>query len=355
MARTVAAGTITQALIDTQNVSGRKPYISIFINSVEYWPLLEYIEYHEEAYRERAVIGLNNRDNSLDSLDLDGQEFAIKPGYDSSAQGGSSTDTVTCPTLWVKSHQIISIQGERIYQIYAEGMWMRLREQKVIAGITGAQDGSEGNGQPYGNVFNRTYTPYGLMELIIEGALGWTLEDSPPDDGIIDLFKPVFEINNMPFENAAALLYRLIWMTKEYLRAKASKTFQCVYPQTTDAVDETYYSDQAHWFYEYTEKSILLIPNSVVVLCNRDPDGTWNTAAFPLIVGTAKDQDQIDKYTEIIEVFQAGSITTQGDADLRAAAILTKLKSEILGGRLVIPHDAQVELYDKVQVVDKRT
>ncbi|KKN75133.1 hypothetical protein LCGC14_0382920, partial [marine sediment metagenome] len=172
MARTAAAGTITQALIDTQNVSGRKPYISININSTEYWSRLLYIEYHEEAYRERAVIGLSNRDNSLDSLDLDGKEFEIKTGYDTTDQGGNSTDTVSHATLWVKSHQIISIQGERIYQIYAEGMWMRLREQKVIAGITGKQDGSDLEGQPYGNIFNKTKTVYGLIELIIEGALG---------------------------------------------------------------------------------------------------------------------------------------------------------------------------------------
>ncbi|KKN75205.1 hypothetical protein LCGC14_0383640, partial [marine sediment metagenome] len=187
----------------------------------------------------------------------------------------------------------------------------------------------------------------------------WTLEDTPPDDGIIDNFKPVFIVNKLPFENAASLLYRLIWMTKEYLRTKNSKTFQCIYPQTTDGVDETYYSDQAHWFIEYVEKTILLIPNSIVVLCNQDPNtGEWNTSSYPLIVGTAKDQDQIDKYgsgTEIVGVFQAGSITTQGDANKRAEAILTKLKSEILGGRLVIPHDSRVELYDKVQVVDKRT
>ena len=359
MARTVALGTITQALIDTQNVSGRVPYFDISIDdvggagAVNYGSRLEYFEYHEEAYRDRAIIGLSNRDNALDSLDLDGQEFEMKLGYDTTAQSGSATDTATYPTLWVKSHQIISVEGERIYQIYAEGMWMRLREQKVIAGVTGPQN------ELYSNVFNRTHTVYGLMKLIIEGALGWTLTASPPDDEIIDIFRPVFEVNSMPFENAAALLYRLIWMTKEYLRPRASKTFQCVYPQTSDAVDETYYSYQAHWFTEYVEKTILLIPNSIVVLCNQDLDtGEWNTVNYKVIIGTATDATQIAKYAggaEIVEVFRAGSINNQYWADLRAAAILTRLKSEILAGRLVIPHDARVELYDKVRVQDART
>jgi len=367
--RTVVGGTITQALIDTQKDATRTPYIDISIDdndgagAVNYWSRLEYVEYHEEAYRDRAIIGLNNRDRYFDTadpitgglLDLDGEEFAIKLGYDSSGNGGTTTDTVTYPTLWVKSHQIISDPGQCIYQIYAEGAWMRLREQKVIAGVTGNQDGSDGDGVLYGNTFNRTHTPYGLMELIIEGGMGWTLTDSPPNDGIIDgPFKPVFEINQMPFENAAALLYRLIWMTKCYLRQKASKVFEVVYPQTSDAVDETYYSDQANWFIEYAGKTILLIPNSIVVLANQDPDGPWNTDAYPLIVGTASDTDQIAKYTEIVQPFKAGSINTQKDADDRAAAILSKLKAEILGGRLVAPHDCQVELYDKLQVQDGR-
>ncbi len=408
MARTTGAGTITQALIDTQLVSGRKPYIKIFINSTDYSSRLLYIEHHEEAYRDRAVIGLSNRDNALDSLDLDGKEFEIGYGYDTTAQGGSSTDKVDTATLWVKSHQIISIQGERIYQIYAEGMWMYLREKKVMAGITvwnasavyvvnqeigpttpnghsykcttaGTSGGSEptfptgsgatvtdgsvvwtenGIASPYSNVFNATHTVYGLIELIIEGALGWTLEDTPPDDGIIDTFSPVFEINQLPFENAAALLYRLIWMTKEYLRTKASKTVQCVFPQDSDSVNETYYSDQAHWFTEHTEKTILLIPNSIVVLCNQDPNGQWGTGAFPIIVGTDSDAAQIAKYdggNEVIQVFLAGNIRTQADADNRAASILSKLKSEILGARTVVPHDAQVELYDKIEVIDTRT
>ena len=153
MARTTGAGTITQALLDTQGDAGRTPYIKIYINSTDYSSRLLYLEHHEEAYRDRAIIGLSNRDNALDAVDLDGQEFEIGYGYDTSGNGGSTTDKVDTATLWVKSHQIISVQGERIYQIYAEGMWMRLREQKVIAGITG-------DSPLYDNTFNATYTSH---------------------------------------------------------------------------------------------------------------------------------------------------------------------------------------------------
>jgi len=49
-----------------------------------------------------------------------------------------------------------------------------------------------------------------------------------------------------------------------------------------------------------------------------------------------------------------GTITNQTDANNRAAAILTRIQAEQLAGRLVIPHDARVELYDKVTVHDAR-
>lgn len=373
------------------------PYIYIYIDSVDYSSRVEYVEHHEEAYRDRAIIGLSNRDNSLDSLDIDGKEFEIGYGY-----GGEKVDTAT---LEVKSHQIISVEGERIYQIYAEGMWMALRQQKMIAGMmqwaastavvlnqliqavtpnghmykvvvagtTGTTeptwsttsagqvvDGTvtweeAGIAAPYSNTFNKTHTVEGLIQMIIE-AMGWTWTAVATSDGIIDVFTPVFDINQLPYENAAALLYRLIWMTKSYLRAKPTKTFEAVYPQSTDAINEIYYSNKAHWFFEYEDKSILLIPNSIVVLCNQDPvSGEWATDEYPLILGTASDATQITKYREIVQPFLAGSIDNQTDADNRAAAILTRLKAETLAGRLIVPHDARVELYDRVGVWDLRT
>lgn len=402
--RTVGAGTITQALITTQSDTGKTPYIKIHINSTDYSSRLMYLEHHEEAYRDRAVVGLSNRDNTLDSLDLDGKEFEIGYGYDSSANGGSATDKVDTATLWVKSHQIISVMGERIYQIYAEGMWMRLRKEKVMPGITawkastayivnqsvppttpnghkyicttaGTSAASEptwptttgatvsdggvtwtenGVSVPYANTFLATHTVEELIQMVVE-AMGWTWTAVGNSDGIIDVFKPTFEINSAGFEVGAAIIYRLIWMTKSYLRCKPSKTFEVVYPQTADAVDETYYSDKAPWFLEYNEKSILLEPNSILVLCNQDPNGAWNTASYPLITGTAEDATQIAKYAEVLEPFVAGNIRLQADATNRAAAILTRLKSEMLGGRLVLPfHDCRVELYDRVRVEDSR-
>ena len=401
--RTVADGTITQALIDTQLDTSKTPYIGISINSVDYSPRLMYLEHHEEPYRERAVIGLSNRDNTLDDLDIDGKEFEICYGYDSTPHGGSATDHVHTATLWVKSHQVFSLMGERIYQIYAEGMWSRLRVEKVLPGITAWKAstsytvdqllpptvpnghiykctiaGTSGSTEPtwpitgtvtdgtvtwtenslaspYSNIFNATHTVEAILKAIIE-SMGWTWTDVVTTDGIVTVFKPVFVIGSGGYEAGASIIYRLIWMTYMYMRAKPNKTFELVYPQSSDP-SITYYSAQAPFFTEYDKQSKLLEPNSIIVLCNQDPSTLeWNTDDYPLMTGVASDDAQITKYVEIVEPFIDGSIRLQADATTRAEVILSRLQQEISGGRIILPfHDCQLELYDQVTVEDTRT
>lgn len=404
--RSVAGGTITQALIDTMEQDATKtPYIYIYINGVDYSSKLLYLEHTEEPYRGSAVIGISNRDNSYDGTVLNGYEIEIGYGYDSSGHSGTTTDKVDTPTLTVKSTQHISVMGERVMQLYCEDMWMTAREIRVMAGlnvwkastsvITGqivnpttpnghqyvvVSFGTTGSSEPtwptdtgeyvtdgtvvwqeygyctpYSNSFNRTHNVFQLLELVVEDALGYTMTDSHPDDSIIDDFYPVFEINQIPFETAAAIIYRLIWMTKEYIRLKPSSTWELVYPQDSDEVDLTFYSGQAPYFVEYNEKKNLLIPNSIIVLCNQDPNGEWNTEDYPIIFGTASDSDEITGYREVIQVFFAGSIDNQDDADARAEAILARLKQETLGGRCTLHyHECRLELYDKPAIVDSR-
>ena len=401
--RTVADVTITQALIDTQSDANKIPYIHIYIDDTDYSSRLLYLEHHEEPYRERAVIGLSNRDGALDDLDLTGCEFEIGYGYDSTSHGGSANDYVLTATLWVKSIQKTSKGGERIYQIYAEGMWSRLRMEKTlpgvvswkatipavegqyitpsepnghyyectVAGVTGETEPSEwplsgtvddgtvtwseaGSSAPYSNLFNATHTIEEIMQLTVE-SLGWTWTPVSDSDGLIDVFHPVFAIGQGGYEAGASVLYRLVWMTKSYLRCRPSTVMQPVYRTEDDVADIVYYSDQDPYFDEFDSQIGQLEPNSILILCNQDPSGEWNTPEYKIIPGTAVDQDEIDKYFEVIEVFTDGNIRTPEDADARADAILTRIKAESSGGRVLLPfHDCQIELYDKVGITDNR-
>lgn len=342
--------TLSSTLLAAQSAASASPYIRIYINSTDYSSRLLALEHHEEAYRDRATIVLQNDDLALNDVDLLGEQFEIGYGHTTSGGDeyvgdGDSEDGVA--PLWVKSQEFVSAPGQLVCVLYCEGMWMRLRELRIMTNVTGSAP-------TYNNEFDgTTYTVEGLIELVMT-AMGWTWTTVTNSDGIIDVFKPVFSVNQLPYETGATILYRLISMTKSYLRAKHDTTFEAVYPQTADSVAETYYSDQAHYFLDYAEQVNLLVPNSIITLCNQDPSGEWNTTAYPLVTGTAEDATEIAKYTEVIQPFIIGSITNQADADNRAVAILSRLKAETLAGRLVIKHDHRVELYDRVSIQDDR-
>jgi len=335
------ARTLSDTLTAAQQGTSKTPYIRIVINGVDYSDRVLSVEHIEEAYRDRAIIVLRNDDRALDpgTVDLRGHRFC--PGYGYVTSEGNEYSGA--PDLWVKSQQVISREGSVVCQLYCEGMWMYAREQKVRAYgsapyYIGAYDGT-------------TDTVYDIIEDIIEGALGWTLLPAPsPDDGILTSFKPVFNINKVPYESAASILYRLITMTKCYYRLTAGLTWKIVYPQESDSVDEVYYSDQPHYFYEYMEKYNEVTPNRIVVYTNFNPDDetTWPS----ILVGDTGAYS--GNYNEVIQPYVVASIDNQSDANARAAALLTRVKSESLAGRLIIPHDCGVELYDKVNVLDRR-
>ena len=135
-------------------------------------------------------------------------------------------------------------------------------------------------------------------------------------------------------------------MTKTFIRSVAGKTFEIVYPQAGDSINQTYKSDAVHYFFEYMEKIPTLVPNDIAVYGNRDADGGWGN----IRTGTAEDAAEKSKYITVLEPFLAASLASQSDLDDRAAAILSKVTAEHLIGIGVIPHDASMELYDKVKV-----
>jgi len=355
---------INPTLITAQQSGAADPYIYLNINSTDYSSRLIALEHIEEAYRESATIILANSDRHFNSTDLRGCSFIIGYGYtsggvnyycgDSNGWNGNSGSEATS-TLWVKSQSMISLEGELVCILYCEGGWAELREFSYITTAS----------PPYFNIeYTADTTIYDIITLLLSEA-GFSLNAlGTQDDSIIDTFMPTFTANPLEYESPASIIYRLIQMTKCYLRQVESETFEIVYPQSSDSVNETYYSDQAPYFKEYTEKTNLLVPNSIGVFCNRDPSGEWDTADYPLVTGTAQDADSIaaclaggygNASGEVWQYFIAPYITLQADADNRAAAILQRYKAETLAGRLVLPfHDCRVELYDRIAIIDTR-
>ncbi|KKN60919.1 hypothetical protein LCGC14_0527180 [marine sediment metagenome] len=335
--------TISSGLEAAQKSLSGTPFVElVFYNpdggSVDYTSRKKLIEHHEEPYNDYAIILLGNEDKTV--IDLTGYYVDIVYGNDG--------EGVATPRLWVKSQSNISMQGKLVSALTLEGGWTVAGEQVLRVGSPPLYNDQF----PY-----TTQTVYDLLGTIISelaiatGFCFTLLALGDQDDGIIDTFTPEFSPNQTKFDDCNTLLQVLVEMTKCYLRIKAELAFEVLYPQEDDDVDETYYSDRAFYFTEYDEVMNVIVPNHVIVFCNQGEQG-WVGA--DIITGEASDSGQIAKYTEVIGVFTAPTVRNQTDATNRANAILTKLQAEILSGRLIIPHDCRVELYDRVKVYDNR-
>jgi len=337
---------ISDTLKAAQYAASNTPYIHLLFTSADGDPTYDYssdlegrrillINHQEEAYNDYASIVLRNNDRTIPDL----KGYWTEIGYGYVADGNEYSSTAR---LWVKHQQEISVQGKMVVLLELEGMWAKLKEMPARVG-----------NPPYYIDDDSTLlakTVYECLEIVLETHTGMTLSALTEDDGIMDTYQPNMEVNEQPFESYGGLLYRLLSMTKSYLRARANLTWEVKFPQASDPPDLNYFSYHAPYFYEYMERLNVLIPNHVYVFANSGTDGLWTD----ILVGEASDTAEIALYADIIKMVIAGLIDDQDDADNRAAAVLTRARMEVLAGRLYAPHDCRVELYDRVRVLDAR-
>lgn len=290
------------------------------------------IDHTEEPYDDFATIILRNNDRTIP--DLLGYYACIGYGHVT----GSGNEYSTTAELWVKHQQTVSAGG-RLYEVLElEGMWTKLREALMLLGSP-----------PYYSKVYTTDTVYAIIDAVL-AECGISLAALAEDDGIMGSYNPVFTINEVPFEDAATIIYRLIMMTFSYLRGKVGLEMEVKYPQESDAVDINYYSDAPFYFYEYRQRNNLLIPNHVYVFANAGTDELWTN----VIVAEAKNQAEIDKYADVPVISIAATVTDQTEAENRAAALLVRVEAEDTAGRLIAPHDCRLELYDRIKIWDDR-
>ncbi len=355
MARSLSATYLT-----AQQAATNTPYCKLVLTSKDggttvdlstdssaYGNRILLIDHTEESYDDYATMIFRNHDRTIPSVK--GYWVEVGYGYTTGAGNeylGDGTNEPAPPRLWVKHQQTISAGGKLWEVLELEGMWAKLRETIIRLG----------NPPLYTKSYT-TDTIFDLLGFIIAECQGsgvaMSLAALAEDDGIINSIQPQFDINAQPFEYAAPLIYRLLHMTASYLKALDDLEFEIKYPQAGDAVDLTFYSDQVPIFYEYLERVNTLIPNHFLVYGNEGTDGLW-TSYIVSASPNGIDQDEIDEYDEIIRVVLAGSLTTQAQVNSRASSLLARAKFEAMAGRMYAPHDARVEMYDKIGVSDNR-
>lgn len=367
--------TISATLLAEQNKDSNTPYIRLVFTSPDGTVEHDYssntgrlvkLEHVEEAYNDYATVILANDDCGVAS-DLRGFWVEIGYGYIMPV-----TEYSPASRLWVKSHMEFMAEGKKYVMLDLGGVWDVLRE---------TLDLREGTPPYYmftedesgGTYYASGLTVYYMIQYVLDScnddnydffvaALG------AEDDGIIDSFIPKFEVNVMnQIESAIDIIVRLMEMTKCYLRPRATGVaaniaFQVVYPQDSDAADITYSDTTPPLFYEYLEKTNILIPNHIIVYANEgDPANPWAEyilAEVPSITrNNSLDQEaqsMIDAYRDVIEIQTAALIDNLTDAQNRADAIWTKRKAYQLAGRLVAKNDCRLEIYDRISVVSSK-
>jgi hypothetical protein len=364
--------TLSATLQAAQTALTVTPYVKFKLTSADGGTTYDYsnrilkLEHHEEPYNEYATVVLDNHDRTIAS-DLRGYWVQIAYGYITgvsvadvegaeSAGNMSTAEYSYTPRLWVKNQQELSSPGNVKVILELEGMWAMLKEMQYVSSGAGTA------------LFHKDYpentTTYTIISQLLAMA-GLTLDAiGDQSDGNIDVVQPSFSINAEEtignvfdgWDILATIIYRALVLTKCYLRSKTGLAFKVVYPQTTDTVKETYYSNQQYIFKEYLERKKLLIPNHIKVLWGGYgiPEWSgwlWVSGNNP---GEASDATEIAKYKDITAIELASELLTVGEANTRASTILTRTKAELFSGRLIIRHDCSVELYDRIAIYDTR-
>lgn len=347
---------ISGTLLTAQGAAKRTPYVHMLftskdgqttrdlsLDSAAYGNRILLLDHAEEAYNEYAVVLLRNNDKTLPNL----KGYWTEIGYgDTTVTGneyagdGVNGGAKATSRLWVKSQQNITAGGKLYKLLELEGMWAMLREVLVRLGSP-----------PFYTQEYSDTNAYTILETLLETEMSWTLDAlGAQDDSIINTLPLSFDINAQPFEYMATVIYRLIRGTKCLLRSRAGLNFEIRFPQAGDSVDLTFYSDQAPYFYKYTDRDPLTIPNRIYTFGNAGADGLWSE----YVTGDESDSASIDAYAEMADIYLAPDIALAANADLLSAALLSKIKAQAIHGVGTAPHHCAVEVLDKQSFVDNR-
>uniref|UniRef100_A0A6M3L7C4 Uncharacterized protein n=1 Tax=viral metagenome TaxID=1070528 RepID=A0A6M3L7C4_9ZZZZ len=370
---------------------------------------LQYVRHIEEPQNDSGVIMLANYDKSLPA-DLKGYLVHLGWGLDTAAGiKNDETAGAVSPALWVVKQSDISGapkgQTPQLYSILElRGVWQAvLNAQPIRLGA-----------EPYywSNVYMGTTneyleagvdnipeltnkTVYWCLKYIIETSLstqtglGFYLDDlGTQDDGLINSIIPfpsgevslIYPEELVPFGTYGTFINKLLKLTKCRLRTKASLTFEVIYPQEDDAVNEAYYdsASSGHPFYEVNHGRVgersegTPLPNHIQIW-----GGENEVTGLPLYEGHWFDSDHFDtaptSYTSAaIQAAYTGDfmpVTFEGDegnptwdinitsnqqCEDRAESLGLQMKEQSKATRLLVPMDASVELYDRISIEDER-
>ena len=336
------------------------------------------IERWEEPFGriEKQSASILLRDNDRAVPDLTGYHVDLKYGMNTST--GLSYASLPVPRLWVYSQDSVSSPRQHYKLLEMWDVWQIMRYFPIALGTSPHFQADDGD-LVGGSLFS-LMTIYEILDWVIDSfsttaACGTTfvldaLGDQ--DDGIISVAVPLAadtgesiifpNRQTSGYQSFASFISDIMQFTHSRLRAlgntgDGSFHFKVIYPQNTDLVNEQYYSDPAsgHVFYENHDKNTVTVPNYTVVYGSEQQDLTFAYS------GDAYDATEFPSppayngnFMAIPAYFKDERLGSNGDCENRAAAILNNVLSQTRSGRVTVPHEARVELFDKVAIFDTR-
>jgi hypothetical protein len=364
--RTISTELYNAQFYDVTRKAGRIPYVSLIFHNKDNSDIKDYsdrrlgIEHHENNLGgDYATIKLNNRDHLVEDINgwwvniVYGDYFIDVTNHFRTITGQEGRAT---GRLWVKSFIDYSAAGKKY--VVLELADKQLEEKPCLIP-------QENMVAPYHYVKWTDRTPFWIMAVCLNSA-GFGMGALGVNDGFINTFiSNAFYINYNNYKNHTGtyetfkdVIEHALSYTKCYLRKEWeadpdwNERYEVVYPQESDPVDEIYYSSQQPYFTEFYYRKNVVIPNHILTYCNYDDD--LGEFSDPLLIGSAVDQDSSDSYDDVIDLVWCKDITLQADADFAAQSILERKITASKGGRIIVPHDIRVELWDKVEVQDSR-
>ncbi|KKL86555.1 hypothetical protein LCGC14_1943560 [marine sediment metagenome] len=369
---------------------------------------LQHVQHIEDPQNDSGVILLSNNNKSV-PVDLRG--YLVHLGWGLNTASGIKNNEASgavAPALWVLKQSDISGapkgQQNELYTVFElRGVWQAILNAQPIrlgatpyfwSNISPAFLGEGVNNIP--ELANKTV--FECLEYLIETSLseqtglGFYLDAlGDQDDGLINDITKVnpfptdgvsllYDYEIEPFGTYGAFINKLLALTNCRLRTQPSLTFKIIYPQDSDSVDETYYSDMAvgHPFYEVNHSRIeerssgTPLPNHIQIWGGEDEmtglplySGNWFDSDHYSTEPTSFDSAAIEAaYTgafmpvtfegdELTVIWERGFVSNAQCAAL-AASLGIQMRANALGTRVIIPMDARVELFDRVKTVDTR-
>lgn len=352
--RTVADAGTMSVLVTAQTAATRTPYqkmlftdvagtvtVDLSTTSATFPNRILSIDHREESWNDAAYVVLDDHDRTIPDL----RGYWTEIGYGLTI--AASAAYALTPRLWVKHQEIVWARSQYTTVLELEGMWARLNEMAICSTVAN----SAGTYNPAGSIlpmppYASGSTVYQAMSSLMNGW-GLTLAgtSAAEDDSVYNANTMDFYINLSPNETRGQVVRGLMSLTYNYLLAQTALTFKGVYTANT-VVDYTYYRDTAPQYYSFVERQNTIAPNKSYVFANKDAAENYT------ILASTTDAAGTAQYLLTPTYGVAPSVASSAEAVVRAQVYLSKLLAQATAGRVVVQHDSQIEMYDRIRVIN---